>query len=333
MSSTPPPAAASGTLRDMDLRPLGAAALVLLACGSRRVPPDARAACRGGAVDPAALRATVEALATRFGPRDFEHPENLERAAAFLADALAATGAKVTVQPFTAGDRTYRNVLAELGPDTAERIVVGAHYDTAGEQPGADDDASGVAGLVELARLLAAHPPPLRVVLAAYANEEPPSFGSDRMGSFQHARGLASAGARVRVMISLEMIGTFSDAKRSQSYPAVVGWFHPPTANFVAVVGKWGQGGVVRDVAASLRAGSPLPVETLSAPTFLAGVDFSDHRSFWANGYDAVMVTDTAFFRNPRYHTPADTPDTLDYARMAEVVKGVHCAVRAAAMR
>ena len=153
------------------------------------------------------------------------------------------------------------------------------------------------------------------------------------MGSAVHARGLADGGARVRVMISLEMIGAFSDAKGSQTYPAVVGWFHPSTANFVAVVGKWGQGGAVRDVAAGLRGGSPLPVEALSAPTFLPGVDFSDHRSFWANGYDAVMVTDTAFFRNPRYHTPQDTPDTLDYRRMAEVVKGVHCAVQATARR
>ncbi len=317
----------------MRIRPLVPAALLaLLACGSRRVPPDALAPCRA-AVDPAALRAHVDALVTRFGPRDFDHPENLARAADFLAAALAATGAKVTTQPFDVGDHTYRNVLAELGPDTPERIVVGAHYDTAGEQPGADDDASGVAGLLELARLLAASPPPLKVVLAAYANEEPPSFGRDHMGSAVHARALADQGARVRVRISLEMIGTFSDAKGSQAYPAVVGWFHPSTASFVAVVGKWGQGGVVRDVAAGLRAGSTLPVETLSAPSFLPGVDFSDHRSFWANGFDAVMVTDTAFYRNPRYHTPADLPDTLDYRRMAEVVKGVCGAVQAGARR
>jgi hypothetical protein len=173
----------------------------------------------------------------------------------------------------------------------------------------------------------------MRVVLAAYANEEPPSFGTERMGSAVHARALADRGVRVRIMISLEMIGAFSDARGSQAYPAVVGWFHPSTGNFVAVVGKWGQGGAVRDVAAGMRAGSPLPLETLTAPTVFPGVDFSDHRSFWANGYDAVMVTDTAFFRNPRYHTPTDRPDTLDYARMAEVVKGVHCAVQAAARR
>ena len=307
-----------------------ALATAVAACGGRGIRPDA-ASCRAASVDPAALRAHVDALVTRFSPRDFEHPENLARAADFLAASLRATGAAVSEQAFRAGDRSYRNVLAELGPDTPERIVVGAHYDTAGDQPGADDDASGIAGLLELARLLAASPPPLRVVLAAYANEEPPSFGSERMGSFVHARALASAGARVRLMISLEMIGAFSDAKGSQRYPPVVGWWHPSTASFVAVVGKWGQGDVVDAVAQAMHAGSPLPVETLTAPTFLEGVDFSDHRSFWAQGYDAVMVTDTAFLRNARYHTPGDLPDTLDYGLMAEVVKGVHCAVRAAA--
>jgi hypothetical protein len=307
--------------------------LALAACAGRELPADAAAPCRSAEVDPAALRAHVDALVAGFSPRDFEHPENLARAASFLAGSLRATGATVSEQEFRAGDRPYRNVLAELGPDTPERIVVGAHYDTAGDQPGADDDASGIAGLLELARLLAASPPPLRVVLAAYANEEPPRFGSDRMGSFVHARGLSSAGARVRLMISLEMIGAFSDAKGSQRYPPVVGWWHPSTASFVAVVGKWGRGGVVEAFARALRAGSPLPVETLTAPTFLAGVDFSGHRSFWAQGYDAVMVTDTAFLRNARNHTAGDLPDTLDYRRMAEVVKGVHCAVQAAARR
>jgi hypothetical protein len=153
------------------------------------------------------------------------------------------------------------------------------------------------------------------------------------MGSAVHARALAAGGAKVRLMVSLEMIGAFSDAKGSQDYPAVVGWFHPSKGNFIAVVGKWGQGGAVRDVAAALRAGSPLAVETLTAPALVTGVDFSDHRNFWAHGYDAVMVTDTAFYRNARYHTPEDLPETLDYARMAEVVKGVHCAVQAAARR
>lgn len=231
------------------------------------------------------------------------------------------------------GDRTYRNVLATLGPETPERIVIGAHDDTAGDQPGADDDASGVAALLELARLLAAAPPPMRVELAAYTLEEPPAFGTAQMGSAVHARALAERGAKVRLMIAVEMIGSFSDAEESQHYPAVVGWFHPSTANFIAVVGQWGQGAAVEEVEAGLRTGGAVPVETLTAPTFVTGVDFSDHRSFWAHGYPAVMVTDTSFFRNGRYHTAGDRADTLDYDRMAEVVKGLHCAVQAIARR
>jgi Zn-dependent M28 family amino/carboxypeptidase len=211
--------------------------------------------------------------------------------------------------------------------------VVGAHYDTAGDQPGADDNASGVAGLLDLARLLAEHPPPLRVELVAYTLEEPPAFRTERMGSAVHARALAQRGAKVRLMISVEMIGAFSDERGSQGYPPIIGLFYPSTANFIAVVAKWGQGGAVRAVASALRAASPLPVETLTAPRFVTGIDYSDHRSYWEHGYDAVMITDTSFFRNARYHTAEDTPDTLDYARMAEVVKGLHCAVQDVARR
>jgi hypothetical protein len=153
------------------------------------------------------------------------------------------------------------------------------------------------------------------------------------MGSAVHARALAQRGAKVRLMISVEMIGAFSDERGSQGYPPIIGLFYPSTANFIAVVAKWGQGGAVRAVASALRAASPLPVETLTAPRFVTGIDYSDHRSYWEHGYDAVMITDTSFFRNARYHTAEDTPDTLDYARMAEVVKGLHCAVQDVARR
>jgi hypothetical protein len=305
--------------------------LLLAACSGHGVPSVALAVCRGATVAPSALRENVYTLTSRFEPRDFDHPENLERAAAFLAESLRARGASVSEQTYRVGDRTYRNVLAELGPETPERIVIGAHYDTAGEQPGADDNASGVAALLELARLLAASPPPLRVELAAYTLEEPPNFGTERMGSAVHARALADRGAKVRLMVSVEMIGAFRDEKGSQDYPPTIGWFHPSQGNFIAIVSKWGQGNAVREVEAGLRTGGLVPVETLTAPGFVTGVDFSDHRNFWEHGYPAVMVTDTSFYRNARYHTPEDRADTLDYVRMAEVVKGIHCAVQAAA--
>lgn len=315
-------------------RPALALGLALLAgCAGARPPPEALAACQGAAVDPAVLRGLTEALTTRFAPRDFDHPANLDRAAAFISDELRARGLEPHDQPFVVQGRTYRNVVASVGPAGGERVVVGAHYDTAGDQPGADDDASGVAGLLELARLLQASPPPVGVDLVAYTLEEPPAFRTPNMGSAVHARSLAAAKVKVRLMISLEMIGAFSDEEGSQDYPAVLGWFYPSKGNFIAVVGKWGQGGHVRGVARAMRAGSALPVETLVAPRSVTGVDWSDHQGYWDAGYPAVMVTDTSFFRNVRYHTPLDTSETLDHARMAEVVKGVACAVQSVARR
>lgn len=337
-AARPSPSTAPGLRSEGVVSPRAAvlaalAAIAMSGCSAHRISPAALEACRRPSVDPAALRADVVALTTQFEPRDFDHPQNLDLAAAFLAERLRTTGATVSEQAYRVGNPEFRNVLAELGPDTPERIVIGAHYDTAGAQPGADDDASGIAALLALARLLAASPPPLRVELAAYTLEEPPAFATDDMGSAVHARALAARGAKVRTMIAVEMVGAFSDGEGTQHYPAVVGWFYPSTGNFVAVVGKWGQGGTVRDVAAALRAGGALPVETLTAPTFVTGVDFSDHRNFWTHGYPAVMVTDTSFYRNDRYHTKADTAETLDFVRMAEVVKGLYCAVQAAARR
>ena len=312
---------------------LALAALMLAAAcaGSRPVPAGTQ--CGGIAVDPGVLRAHVDALSTRFVPRDFDHPENLDRAAAYIFDAFGAAKVAVREQQYTVEGRTFRNVIAGIGPMTPERIVVGAHYDTAGDQPGADDNASGVAGVIELARLLRADPPPARVELAAWTLEEPPNFRTGHMGSAMHAARLARERTKIRLMISVEMIGVFSDQPGSQSYPPLIGVFYPSRANFIAVVGKWGQSDHAGEVADAMRAGSPLPVETLTAPAFIPGVDFSDHLSFWAQGYPAVMVGDTAFFRNPRYHTEEDRPETLDYVRMAEVVKGLHCAVQSIARR
>ncbi|WP_242340685.1 MULTISPECIES: M28 family peptidase [unclassified Anaeromyxobacter] len=312
---------------------LGSAAL-LAACAHPRPRPAAEVACRAVRADASRLRADVEALASRFQPRSAAHPGNLARAGAFLAEAFRTAGAEVEEQTYPAFRSTYRNVLARFGPDTPERIIVGAHYDAEGDDPGADDDASGVAGLLELARMLAQSPPPIRVELAAYTLEEPPGFATDSMGSVVHARSLKESEVRVRLMMSLEMIGAFSDAPGSQSVP--VGMkrsAYPTTGNFIAVVGRSGHAGMVAEIAAAMRYASSVPVETLVASRDTPGVDLADHRSFWDLDYPAVMVTDTAFFRNPRYHTPEDTPDTLDYRRMSEVVEGVHCVVQAVARR
>jgi hypothetical protein len=285
----------------------------------------------GPAADPARLRRHVDALLSpEVGPRDIDHPAGLDRAAAFIEAALRERTSDVSVQPFVVRGERYRNVVAWFGPRGHERIVVGAHYDTAGPLPGADDDASGVAGLLELARLLATSRPAIGVELVAFTLEEPPAFATRDMGSAVHAAALAAEGARVRLMIGLEMIGYFSDAPGSQRFPAPgLGLVYPTVGNFIAVVGKLGQGATVRRVRDAMRAAAPLPVESIAAPRFLPGVDLSDHRSYWDRGWDAVMITDTAMYRNPHYHAASDRADTLDYARMADVVTGVHAAVRA----
>lgn len=288
----------------------------------RRVPSGA-----GLSIDPARLEAHVRAL-VGFVPRDETHPENLDRAAAYIRDQLREAGGAVEDQAFEIRGATYRNVIAHFGPATRERIVVGAHYDAAGPFPGADDNASGVAALIELARLLGRAPPALHVELVAFTLEEPPHFTSPAMGSAVHARSLKARGIAVRAMIALEMLGYFTDAPGSQEYPLpILKLFYPSRGNFIGVVGRLGQGALVRRVAKAMRRATPLPVRSISAPTSLHGVDFSDHRSYWEAGYKAVMITDTAFYRNPNYHTESDTPETLDYGRMARVVEGVWAAV------
>lgn len=280
-----------------------------------------------GRADPQRLEAHVRALCA-CSPRDVASVANLDRAAAYIRGELERSGAPVTEQPFQVDGRVYRNVTARYGPEQGALVVLGAHYDTCGRQPGADDNASGVAGLLEAARLLAACPPSGPVELVAYTLEEPPIFRSLQMGSAVHAASLKSSGAKVRSVIVLEMIGCFEQGAVSQSYPLpLLSLFYPNRGNFIAVVGSLGQPRLVRRIKASMRAASPLPVRSINAPAAVPGVDFSDHLSYWREGYPAVMITDTAFYRNPRYHSEEDTPETLDYIRMAQAVDGVRAAV------
>jgi len=281
-------------------------------------------------VEPARLQAHVRMLSETFFPRDADHPENLDRVAAYLRQEFEQAKGKVSEQPYQVRGQTYRNVIAQFGLHTKERIVVGAHYDSAGPQPGADDNASGVAGLIELAHLLGKTSLPICIELVAFTLEEPTYFYTSLMGSAIHAQSLKRQGLPVRVMFSLEMIGYFSDAPHSQSFPLpILAAFYPSRGNFIAVVGKLDQGFVVRRVKQGMRNASPLPVHSINAPRFVPGIDFSDHLNYWDAGYNAVMITDTAFYRNERYHTWQDTPDTLDYQRMAMVVQGVYSAVLA----
>lgn len=279
-------------------------------------------------VGTARLEAHVRKLSIELSPRDVTHIQNLDAVAAYISSEFKQTGANVVEQPYRVEGTSYRNIIATFGPETAERIVVGAHYDSAGPLPGADDNASGVAGLLELARLFGSRPPAMRVELVAFSTEEPPYFRTTGMGSSVHAESLRKANVKVRAMLSLEMIGYFSDGRGSQSFPAgILGAFYPSTGNFIGVVGRVSEGLLARRVKKSMSNAAPLPVYSISAPSFLPGVDFSDQLNYWHAGYDALMITDTAFYRNQNYHTAHDTVEKLDFKRMAMVVEGVYAAV------
>jgi Zn-dependent M28 family amino/carboxypeptidase len=248
----------------------------------------------------------------------------LTKAADHIATEFRYHGARVGYQEFEVGNRRYKNVVAEYGPETSDVVVIGAHYDTAGDQPGADDNASGVAGLLELGRLLSGVKLHSKVLLAAYVLEEPPHFRTGEMGSAMHAKSLCERGASVKLMISLEMIGYFSERKNSQGFPMpLLKLFYPSRGNFILVVDRLFSNRA-REVKKWMSAANELPVYSINAPAIIPGVDFSDHFSFWQQGYPAVMVTDTAFYRNDAYHTRRDTADRLDYDKMAQVVHGVY---------
>lgn len=281
------------------------------------------------AVDTVKLEQHVRMLSQTLSPRDESHIENLDGVAAYIHAELERRGGRVSEQPYKVKERLFRNIIASFGPDDGERIVIGAHYDVCDPLPGADDNASGVAGLIELAGLLGATVPAMRVDLVAYTLEEPPYFGTTAMGSYIHAEQLSKAGVAVRLMISLEMIGYFTDAPDSQDYPAsAMALFYPSVGNFITVGGRFGEASMARAVKARMSSASDLPVYSFTAPSHAYGIDFSDHRNYWHFGYPAVIVSDTAFFRNRNYHTATDTADTLDYIRMAKVVQGVYAVVR-----
>ena len=283
-------------------------------------------------LDPDKLERHVRMLVETCFPRDSNNTANLDQAAQYIAQEMGRAGAEVETQEFEVHSRSYQNVIGSFGPREGVRIVVGAHYDAYGEFPGADDNASGIAGLIELAHLLQNQPLEKRVDLVAFTLEEPPYFAGPHMGSAIHARALAEAGVALEGMITLEMIGYFRDEPNSQQFPVpLLRLFYPSKGNFIAVAGNLASRRLVSAVKRAMRGAAKIPVHSISAPRALPGLDFSDHRNYWEADYPAVMITDTAFYRNHNYHTEMDTPDSLDYARMSEVVTGLFNAVVALA--
>jgi Zn-dependent M28 family amino/carboxypeptidase len=227
----------------------------------------------------------------------------------------------VSLQEYLARGHTYRNIVASFGPEAGNALIIGAHYDVFGELPGADDNASGVAGIIELGHLLGQTPPAVRVDLVAFSTEEPPFFGSTDMGSAVHANALRASGRPILGMISVEMIGFYSN--RQPWNNLLLDLLFPTTGDFVMVVGRWKDATLIRFVKRAMRGASDVPVVALTAPD-LPGIDASDHLSFWRSGFSAVMVTDTAYMRNTNYHTKDDRPETLDFEAMAKVVDSLY---------
>lgn len=276
------------------------------------------------------LKETVAYLSGAIGERSYRQKENLLQSAEFIERRLSSYGCRPKRQAFTYGGNDYFNIFADVsGKVPGEGIlVVGAHYDTVAGSPGADDNASGVAGLLELARLASEKPLRRTVRLVAFSLEEPPVFMTSRMGSHVHAKGLRDEGAVLLGMISLEMLGYYRNDKGSQLYPSsLFRLFYPDRGDFISFVGNLSSRAFTLAVKKAFTASCSLPVESLNAPSLIPGVDFSDHRSFWRFAYPAFMITDTAFYRNPNYHTAGDTPETLDYEKMAELISGLYKAL------
>lgn len=278
------------------------------------------------------LERHVRYLAGITPSRSYKNIQSMLKAEEYIQGQFKDLGYEVRLQDVDSYRQTYHNIIVRYGDKNAKDIIViGAHYDVAGDDnAGADDNASGVAGLIEIARLLKEQKPKVdtAIELVAYTLEEPPFFGGHEMGSAYHADQLKADGMNVRFMVSLEMIGYYSDEFLSQQFPYPFFYgFYPWTGNFIAIVSSPEDRQLTRDFKKSMANGAKLPVYSINAPSLVAGVNFSDHRSYWAHGWPALMVTDTAFFRNVEYHKEGDTPDRLDYKRMADVVFGVYSAL------
>lgn len=268
-----------------------------------------------------ALQQHVKQLSDEIKARSYDSGDGLNQASDYIEEQLKLHHAQVTTQPYQVNGMNFQNIIATHGPNDGPIIVVGAHYDAYGGLPGADDNASGVAGLLELNRLLAGERLTKKVILVAYTLEEPPIYNSNGMGSVIHAESLHNE--EVELMISLEMIGYYNDEAGSQDYPVgALGWIYPGTGHFITVVDELlSRAGP--QLKKSINQQGLIEAYSINAPVFIPGIDFSDHRSYWALGMPAVMVTDTAFYRNHNYHEASDTFDTLDYQRMSYVVSGV----------
>lgn len=277
------------------------------------------------------LERDVRVLAGDIGERNVRHPAALDAAASFVEQHLRDASLQPRWSSFVVDGHTVHNIDVVIPGSTGDAplVVVGAHYDSALDTAGANDNASGVAVLLELARRMGTRRAERELRLVWFTNEEPPHFQTNDMGSLRYARALAAEGREVVAMLSLETLGFYSDSPDTQQYPPAISGFFPSTGNFLAFVGDNASADLVRESIATFRATTRFPSEGLATSGNVPGIGWSDHWSFWQTGVPAIMLTDTALFRYQHYHRPTDTPDRLDYPRLARVTLGVERVVRA----
>lgn len=272
------------------------------------------------------LRSHVETLAGEIGERNLgRYPRHLDQAADYVEDEFADAGYSVREQVFEVRGDSVRNVYVKRPGREKDlpRVVVGAHYDSVEGSPGANDNATGVAAVIELARYFHGTRGDLPLTFVAFVNEEPPYFTTEEMGSARFARKLDREGVEVRTMVSLETIGYYSRREGSQNYPFPFNYFYPSRGDFLGFVGNVWYRGAVRSGIEAFRSNAKFPSEGVAAPGFVPGISWSDHRSFWQYGYPAFMVTDTALYRYPHYHRATDRPGEVDYENLARVTDGL----------
>jgi hypothetical protein len=256
--------------------------------------------------------------------RTYKNIDQLNKTAEYIKTVFSQYSDSIFTQEYSVNGQVYKNVICSFGIENKKRIIVGAHYDVCNNQEGADDNASGVVGLLELSRLLKGQKLNQRIDLVAYSLEEPPYFRTEFMGSYIHAKSLVDNKTEVYGMISLEMIGYFKDEKKSQSYPiGLLSLFYGNKGNYITLVKKFGAGQFTRNFCRKYKSTKVIRTKKFTAPPVLPGIDFSDHLNYWKFGFSALMLTDTSFFRNKNYHEPTDTMETLDIKRMAKVIDGV----------
>ncbi|HVO66729.1 MAG TPA: M28 family peptidase [Syntrophales bacterium] len=273
----------------------------------------------------------VEHLSVHIGSRSVYEYDKITATKDYIVSSLKDFGCEPALQTFIYNGREYSNIIVSMtgSKSPAETVIIGAHYDTVYGTPGADDNASAVAVLLEICRISKNFSPARTLKLIFFVIEEPPVFRSKYMGSYVYAAEAKARNENIKSMICLEMLGYYADKKGGQSFPLpLMNMVYPSTPNFIAIVGNMSSRDLVEKVKKSLRESSSIHIETLSTVSFIPGVDFSDHRSFWKMGYPAVMITDTAFYRNPNYHAQTDSIDTLNFDKMNDLLNGLLNVVR-----